>query len=263
MLHIKNWNPEYDQDATFFYGQTPLRAVRRSLEINNQAIDTALAYLQNQGSRGLLTLKNSEGASYSQDQIDSLRENFATRNSGARKANGIGFSSLDLEYVNLMTKAGDLQIIEQYKQSAMDICGVYGFPSSLLGHGKDTYSNMTESKKQLWNDVIIPQISKIRDGLNMWLVPSFGDDLFIDFDLTGINAIQEDLLTRGKAIKEFSGMVSINEARQLAGLPHTEGIGDISGDDMYVFRQGVLEEGSEEDPKEEPKEDKPKPKEEE
>ena len=262
MLHIKNWNPEYDEDATFFYGQSPLRAVRRSLEINNQAIDTGLAYLRNQGLRGLLTLKDAEAAGYSEDQIDQLKSNFASKSKGASNANDIGFSNLNLDFINLMTKAGDLLLVEQYKQSAMDICGVFGFPSSLLGHGKDTYQNMNESKKQLWNDVIIPILSKLRDGLNVWLMPQFGEGLFLDFDLSGIHAIQEDILTRGKAIKEFSGYITVNEARKMSGLAPVETIGDVAGDDMYFFRQGVVRDDQElSNENNDPEKDKPKEKE--
>ena len=253
MLHIKNWNPEYDEDATFFYGQSPLRSVRRSLEINNQAIDTGLSYLQNQGLRGLLTLKDAEALGYSEEQVDSLKKNFGRKSKGSKNANDIGFSSLNLDYINLMTRAGDLLLLEQYKQSAMDLCSVYAFPPSLLGFGKDTYQNMNEAKKQLWNDVIIPMLSKIRDKMNVWLFPQFGEGVYIDFDLTNIHAIQEDILTRGEAIKSFSGYVTINEARKMSGLAPVDSIGGLAGDDLYLFRQGVV--GDSDKDKDKPKKD--------
>ena len=44
---------------------------------------------------------------------------------------------------------------------------------------------------------------------------------------------------RGKAIKEFAGMVTVNEARKMAGLPEMEG---PEGEEMYAgFTQAVVD----------------------
>ena len=61
-----------------------------------------------------------------------------------------------------------------------------------------------------------------------------------------INPIQEDLLMRGKAVKEFSNMITINEARGMVGLPAVDKIGQFSGDDMYIgFVQASINDNEE------------------
>ena len=234
VLHVKNFNPEYDEDASFLYGQSPLRAVRRSLEINNQAIDTGLAYLQNQGIRGVLFHDMGEEGELSEDQIRALDDRFNREHSGSANANRVAAVAGKMGYVDLMTKTGDIGLMDQYQRSCMDICNVYGFPPELLGLGKDTYANMNESKKKLWNDVVIPMISKLRDELNCWLTTMYGSDLCIDFDLTHIMPLQEDYIKSGESVQKYAGLVTINEAREMAGLPPVVKLGEFSGEEMYV-----------------------------
>ena len=243
-MHVKLFNPEYDEDASFLYGQSPLRALRRSLEINNRAIDTGRAYIENQGVRGILYNKETE-ESFSEEQMDQFRRNFKRKNGGVTNANDVGISNLELGWVDMMHSAADIALLEQYGATQQDLCNAYSFPSLLLKEDA-TYENRNEAKKQLWNDVVIPMLSELRDGLNCWLSPQFGENLYIDFDLTGVHAVQEDKLMRFKAIKEAAGMITVNEARTMAGLPAIDKLGDVSGEDMYVgFTQAVVQDTEE------------------
>ncbi len=251
MLHIKNWNPEYDEDSTFFYGQSPLRAARRSIEVNNYAIDTSIAYLQNQGIRGLLFRKDNPDVEFSEDQIDQLQDNFNKKKGGIKNSNRVGVTDGEFGFINLMNTAADLGLLEQYVQSTKDICNVYGFPSLLLDIGNATYANRQEAKKQLWNDVIIPMLNRVKEGLNSWLVPMYGENLYLDFDLTNVHAIQEDLLSKGKAIKEFAGMITVNEARVKAGMPPLAS-SDPRGEETFVQFTQTSDKG---DGKDKPKEE--------
>ena len=90
--------------------------------------------------------------------------------------------------------------------------------SFTLGLKDTTYQNGKEAKKGLWENVIIPYLKEFQDGFNYMFSPMFGDDVYIKFDLSDVDALQEDKLMRGKAIKEFAGAITINEARKMAGL---------------------------------------------
>ena len=50
---------------------------------------------------------------------------------------------------------------------------------------------MNEAKKSLYVNAVIPELNKIKDELNRWLTPAFGEKLFIDFDYTNIPELQE------------------------------------------------------------------------
>ena len=104
------------------------------------------------------------------------------------------------------------------------------------GLSDTTYQNAKEAKKSLWENIILPELHELKEGLNRWLAPQFGDNVMLDYKLDHIDALQEDRLMRGKAIREFAGMVTINEAREMAGLKPAK----TGGDDMFVnFTQAV------------------------
>ena len=52
---------------------------------------------------------------------------------------------------------------------------------------------MNEAKKSLYVNAVIPELNKIKDELNRWLTPAFGEKLFIDFDYTNIPELQEEM----------------------------------------------------------------------
>ena len=110
----------------------------------------------------------------------------------------------------------------------------------MLGLTDATYQNAKEAKKAMWENCVIPMLDEIQNGLNAWLTPQFGD-VWLKYEVDHIDALQEDKLMRGKAIKEFAGMVTINEARAMAGFKPVDVIGEFDGDDMYVgFTQAVV-----------------------
>ena len=52
---------------------------------------------------------------------------------------------------------------------------------------------MKEAKKSLYQNAVIPEMLKIRDELNRWLIPQFGNNLYLDFDFTVIPELQEEM----------------------------------------------------------------------
>jgi hypothetical protein len=89
--------------------------------------------------------------------------------------------------------ASDVSLIQQYNASIKDLCNIYAVPVQLLNNTESaTYNNMKEAKKALYQNCVIPELNKIRDELNRWLVPKFGEKLFIDFDYSAIPELQEE-----------------------------------------------------------------------
>ena len=52
---------------------------------------------------------------------------------------------------------------------------------------------MKEAKKALYQNAVIPELNKIRDELNRWLAPKYGDKIYIDFDYSSIPELQEEM----------------------------------------------------------------------
>lgn len=86
-------------------------------------------------------------------------------------------------------------------------------------------SNYKEARQAFYTETVLPLMDWIRDELNNWLVPKFGDDLYIDYDKDEIEALQEDRAEVWKQAMEAVkiGVLTPNEARLLLGYEEMPG----------------------------------------
>ena len=190
ILHIKDFNPYYDGTGSHLYGQSPLAAGMRTLTANNEAVTTGVKYLQNQTARGLLMADEGD---LNEVQAQQLKDKFRQQYQGSGNAGDVIITPKKLSWVNFGLNASDVSLIEQYNASIKDLCNIFGVPVQLLNNTEaTTYNNMKEAKKALYQNAVIPELIKLRDELNRWLVPKFGDNLYIDFDFTSIPELQEE-----------------------------------------------------------------------
>lgn len=212
ICHIKDFNPYYDGTGSHLYGQSPLRAGLRSLTTNNEAVQTGVKYLQNQTARGILT---SDEGDLNEVQAQQLKDKFRKNFQGADNAGDVIITPKKLSWVNFGLNAADVSLIEQYNASIKDLCNIYSVPVQLLNNTESaTYNNMKEAKKALYQNAVIPELNKIRDELNRWLAPMYGDKLFIDFDYSAIPELQEE---NEKVVDQLSKAwwVTPNEKRRV------------------------------------------------
>lgn len=229
ICHIKDFNPYYDGTGSHLYGQSPLRAGLRSLTTNNEAVQTGVKYLQNQTARGILT---SDEGDINEVQAQQLKDKFRKNFQGADNAGDIIITPKKLSWVNFGLNASDVSLIEQYNASIKDLCNIYAVPVQLLNNTESsTYNNMKEAKKALYQNCVIPELNKIRDELNRWLVPKFGDKLFIDFDYSAIPELQEE---NEKVVDQLSKAwwVTPNEKRRVMNYGVDEE--NVALDNYYI-----------------------------
>lgn len=191
ILHIKDFNPFYDGTGTHLYGMSPLRAGLRSMTANNEALTTGVKYLQNQTARGVLM---SDEGDLNEAQARQLKSKFKQQYQGSKNAGDVIITPKKLSWVNFGLNASDLSLLEQYDASIKDLCNIYNVPVQLLNNtSASTYNNQKEAKKALYQNAVIPEMVKIREELNRWLTPLFGDKLYIDFDFTVVPELQEEM----------------------------------------------------------------------
>ena len=258
VMHLKDWNPDYNETGEFLYGQSPLRAVLRSMDTSNQAVTSMKSYLDNQGPKGVLSAKN-DGTHFTEEQARELTNHFKREYNGSKNANKTVITPNEFSYTSLGLSPADMQLMEQYKVSNQDICNAYNFPSLLLQPGA-TYANNNEAKKMLYNNVVIPLLTELRDGLNQWLSPLYGDDICLDFDISGVRELQEDFQKQAMAVKGLAGVLTVNEIRNKLGYePSTaEGADEfLPLPNQQVLDNGTTESGDRNKPSgtEEPKEE--------
>lgn len=229
ICHIKDFNPYYDGTGSHLYGQSPLRAGLRSLTTNNEAVQTGVKYLQNQTARGLLM---SDEGDINEVQAQQLKDKFRKQFQGSDNAGDVIITPKKLSWVNFGLNAADVSLIEQYNASIKDLCNIYNVPVQLLNNTDSaSYNNMKEAKKALYQNAVIPELLKIKDELNRWLAPKFGDKLCIEFDFSVIPELQEET---DKVVEQLSKAwwITPNEKRAAMNYGKDEQTSQL--DDYFI-----------------------------
>lgn len=236
VLHLKQFHPIDD-----FYGLSTIQVAARSVDLDNAADSWNTSLLQNQARPpgALMTEKN-----LTPDEFNELRKQFEEKYAGARNAGRPLILSGGLKWQQIGLSPTDMDWVKLKSITRLQICTAFGVPPELLGdHEHATYSNYQEARKGFYHETILPLLDFIRDELNAWLTPRFGDRLYLDYDIDAIEAIQED---REKvwtmaldAVR--TGVLTINEARNLMGYD------DADGGDVRLVPANAIPEGPDAD----------------
>lgn len=229
ICHIKDFNPYYDGTGSHLYGQSPLRAGLRSLTTNNEAVQTGVKYLQNQTARGLLM---SDEGDINEVQAQQLKDKFRKQFQGSDNAGDVIITPKKLSWVNFGLNAADVSLIEQYNASIKDLCNIYNVPVQLLNNTESSsYNNMKEAKKALYQNCVIPELLKIKDELNRWLAPKYGENLCIEFDFSVIPELQEET---DKVVEQLSKAWWITPNEKRAAMNYGKDEETTQLDDYYI-----------------------------
>lgn len=223
VYHIRDFNPEYDETGTFLYGQSPLQSVRRSLSVNNQCIDAMQALMLNLGPPGILGMKGEGSEIMDEEQLLKIKSQLKKNNQGAKNHMEFPVNNMEWKWTELGSDPRKLEIEAKYKSTQKDICAAFNYPFLLL-EGNSTFNNQTEAKKSFYENVVIPIMSEIRDALNcFWIDPQFDGKYYLDFDTSGVKALQEDLDVQANSIMKLRGILTTNELREKLGYDPKEG----------------------------------------
>ena len=214
VLHIADFNPDYQGDGSHLYGQSPIEAGMRVLTTANEAVETNLKFLHNQSARGMLSPEDETITPTQAQQLkDALRRNYQ----GSKSANDIMITGKKFSWTNFGLSTSDLQLLESYNATIKDLCNLYGVPVQLLNNTESTtYDNYRIARKVLFTNAIIPELNKIRDEFNRWLVPQYGENLYFDFDYSAIPELMPEQKQLVDNLSKSYWLTS-NEKREAAG----------------------------------------------
>lgn len=208
VLHLKYWNPDWNSGLQL-YGQSPLKAGLKVLDLNNTAYKSQTEIIANKGAYGMLY---DESGVLDPDQMQQLKDKFQNAST-----NEIMMVSAKLGWTQFGVPSDELQILQQMDLNLRDLCNLYGVPSLLLGNSNDkTYSNFEQAEKSLIYNVIVPELTALKDSLNKWILPAYSKadnkQYYIDFDITVLPQLAKDM---GEVIEQLDKMwwVTGNEKR--------------------------------------------------
>jgi len=236
-LHLKTWNPETNNFGSNLYGMSPIKAALRLLTQSNSAYAANTKSFQNMGAAGVFSRKSGQDAELTQEQARQLKKDWDEKADGTN--NRVHFTSAQLDWTQLGLSPVDMAILESQKLSFRQFCNIFKFPSTILNDNENSsFNNILEAKKALYEDVIKPELYALRDELNRWLVPAYGENLYLDPDFSGIEALQENMKEKAEWLNTAWWIKGIDKQR----LSHQQEDAEM---DKYFIPAGIQEYGKE------------------
>jgi HK97 family phage portal protein len=213
ILHLDFWSPLMEMT-----GPSPMRAGAHSIDQNNQGREWNVAALQNGARLSGLLSTDQQLDKASQERLEEL---VRTKFAGSKKAGQIMLAAGGLKWQDMGATPKDMDWLEGMKLSARETAIVYAVPPELVGDSSNkTYSNYQEARQAFYQETILPILDYLRDEFNNWLVPLYGDGVYIDYNSEDIEALQEDRdKVHARARDDFKArIITRNEARNLIGF---------------------------------------------
>ena len=218
--HIKLFNPMDD-----YYGLSPISSAATDIDQHNLANKHNVNLLQNGARPSGAVIFKPKDPTGAQIQLSDLQRNqlmndLTQRFSGTGNAGKPMLLEGDFDWKEMGLSPKDMDFIQLKNMSAKDIALIFGVPSQLIGiPDAQTYSNFAEAKLALFNETIIPLLDRIQSDMNEWLVPRFGDDLELRYDIDSIPAMAEQRTRVFESVTQGvqNGILTRNEAREQLG----------------------------------------------
>ena len=119
----------------------------------------------------------------------------------------------------------DIDFIQGLRWSLEEVSRTYGVPKLLLGDfERATYANVQASERMFWRNTVVPEVKFLEEQLNRMLLPRLGyPQLTVEFDLSAIEALQEDENNRGAAGVGAAGSRRADHQRGAPGAEPARG----------------------------------------
>jgi len=221
---IMHWKSFHPLDS--WYGASPIEAAMLAIDQNNAGQRWNLAMLQNSATpSGVLQMKTTDAnprGELTDEQYKRLKGEFESSHQGARNAGRPLIIEGGLNWQSISLSPRDMDFIKGKEVTAIDIATVFGVPPELLGLGQKTFNNYKEARLALYEETVLPIMDSLRDELNKWLLPTFGENLWLDYDKDDIEALTEKREQKFATIKDVTFLTQ-NEKRQAVGYDAQEG----------------------------------------
>lgn len=189
MIFIKLPNPSTDPIKQL-RGLAPSDVLSPTLNRISSADSATVAQLQNGGTPGIVYDKvpGLDPAATGNRKNDFAKFLRNSANKGAPY-----FAGNELGYLSIGSPLADLAVNELAAVDRARVCNVFGISTILFNdHNASTESNVEGMKKEMFENVIIPNVTRVVDALNKSAVPNIQTNGYIKADTSEIPSLQED-----------------------------------------------------------------------
>lgn len=236
IMHWKSFNPLND-----WYGLSALEAAMLTLDQNNAGNKWNLALTQNSATpSGVLQMKATEynpRGELSNEQYARIKREFEESYQGARNAGRPLLIEGGLAWQSISLSPKDMDFIQSRNLTSIDLCIALGVPPELMGMGQKTFNNYAEARLSFYDETVLPLLDDLRDALNASIVKPFGEDLYLDYDRDGIEALRARSTMIMGSLKDV-GFLTVNEKRAQIGYDEIEGGDELDKPQAQAFGGG-------------------------
>ena len=226
MIHVKTSNPN-----DFVFGMPTIQAAGRAVDIDREASAWQYNSLYNRGVSDYAIIID---PATPPDQIERIKQLHKDRNAGPDNARSPLLSTRDIKPMN--QNAVEMDFVKSRTKVWEEICSAMGVPLPMIGILENaTLANVETSRRIFWLDSIVPMLRRIRSQLNQQLAREFG--LYLDYDLSGIEALREDYSEKLSAAEKLFRMgVPFNRIDEVLELE----VGEIDGGEAGYLPSGLI-----------------------
>jgi len=228
LYHIKR----ISINSNSIYGDSLLQDIELEISQYYQASCHNDSLLRNGMSpRSITTFK---GVNLADNTIKKIQNALESANSGVDKAGKNIFLPGDFEYKQIGMNLKDADFQGLLTRASEAIYRKYNIPLPLIFNDRTSNSNMSESKLNLYDNAILPEVSSISDNLFRFIFKQRYKDaeeyVKLYCNESSIESLQPRMSENLNRLKE-SGVMTINELREYQGLNRIE---DKSCDTVYI-----------------------------
>lgn len=237
VCHWKSWNPDFnDVTRSHLRGVSPLRSAWKLLRMSNNAADASAKMTYNGGAKGALVpeVVNNNVPQMTPEQASTIQRAINERLNGTDNKGSVGILQYPYNYLNFGLSSVDMELVKTMQLSLHQWCRVFGLPIVLFDTDTSSYNNYANAMRDLITNTIVPLCCELRDELNAWLVPRFGENVYIDFDISALPELQSDMEKMVQQLKA-ADWLTFDEKRTAMGYDAKMGAYDFS----YVS-QGLI-----------------------
>jgi len=215
----------YPDPLNPFRGSGTLKAAARTVDLDEYSEKWNVNFFYNSARPdGILTTEQR----LTKGQLEDLRRQWNAMYGSVENASKVAILHGGLSYNQMQLSQKEMDFLEQQRFSRDKILSIFRVPKTAIGLTEDVNRANAEATDYVFaSRTIRPKMKRIIGQLNEFLVPIYGDNLFLDFK----DPVPEDIKTMGDERRKnvSAGILSINEAREEIGEEPVEG-----GDTIYI-----------------------------
>ncbi len=218
IMHVKLPNPA-DPLEGLGYGLSPVSALARSADVDNTITRFLQLFFQRGTNVGYMMSFDRE---LEQSEVDRIRERWKEIYGGWDKWDELGIMDSGGKLQKLELGFNEVGFESMDQRSEARIMGPFGVPPVLIGARiglkQATMANYAESRRQCWEDTIIPELGLYESEVDYYLTAE-DQDTFVRFDTSQVPALRQDTSKQIEgAYKLWQMGTPANQAIKAVGL---------------------------------------------